>query len=227
MLVVLLPPRAFLGSPHAPGALIGTGVVLVFLALLSFLGSRSLELALQVAAAARVELEEANAALETKVAERTLEPAAALERQAAQAHELRLSLDARRRLNETIAELSLPIIPVSEDVLVAPLVENIDSARADQLLASVLAEVERRRARVVVLDVTGVAVVDTHVAGALLRTAGATRLLGAETVLAGIRPEVAQSLVALGADQSRLRTTATLQAVLRTLRQSDAPRPVP
>ena len=78
-----------------------------------------------------------------------------------------------------VAALSLPIIPIEDDVLVAPLVGNIDSARAEQLLASVLEQVQAQRARAIMLDVMGVAVVDTYVAQALLRTADATRLLGA------------------------------------------------
>ncbi|HMQ34810.1 MAG TPA: STAS domain-containing protein, partial [Chloroflexaceae bacterium] len=136
------------------------------------------------------------------------------EEQRVAAAELRASLQAQQDLNRIVAELSVPVIPVSASTLIVPLVGNIDSARADQVLSSVLDRVEGSGARTVVLDVTGVAVVDTHVAGALLRVAQATALMGTRTVLAGIRPEVAQALVGLGVDLSDLHTVATLQEAL-------------
>jgi rsbT co-antagonist protein RsbR len=186
--------------------------------LLAYLGARSTRVALDAAQHARAQaeasagaLEQANAALEARVVERTAELAAALETQRAQAAELEASLAAQQALNQTIAALSLPVIPVRHDVLVAPLVGNIGAGRADQLLGIVVNQVATCRARAMILDVTGVAVVDTQVAQALVRTADAVRLLGAQTVLVGIRPEVAQTLVGLGADLGCLRTAATLQ----------------
>jgi len=192
--------------------------LLVITGLISYLGARSTGRALGAARQARLaaetaaaDLDHANAVLEARVAERTDELAGALAAQRAQAAELQASLERQQALNELVNALSLPIIPVRADVLVAPLVGNLDAARADQLISSVLEQIERRRARAIILDVTGVAVVDTYLAQAILRTAEATRLLGAQTVLAGIRPEVAQTLVSLGADLSQLRTVATLQ----------------
>jgi anti-anti-sigma factor len=114
-------------------------------------------------------------------------------------------------LNELLNALSLPIIPVREDVLVVPLVGNIDGVRAQRLIGGVLEQIEQRQARAIILDVTGVAVVDTQLAQTLLRTAEATRLLGARTMLVGIRAEVAQTLVSLGGDLSSLHTAAILQ----------------
>jgi rsbT co-antagonist protein RsbR len=192
--------------------------VLTITGLISFLGANSATRALRAAQRAREQAETAaaaldrsNAALETRVAERTTELAGALAAQRDQAAELQISLDRQQVLNELLNALSLPIIPVREDVLVAPLVGNLDAVRAQRMIGDVLEQIERRRARAIILDVTGVAVVDTQLAQALLRTAEATRLLGARTILVGIRPEVAQTLVSLGADLSSLHTAATLQ----------------
>lgn len=169
------------------------------------------------------DLERANVDLEQRVQERTARLEQALATQEAQASALQESLAVQQQLNQTIAQLSVPIIPVRDDVLVVPLVGTIDAERVQVLLDAVLRNVERARARQVFLDVTGVAVIDTQVAGMLFHVATAVRLLGAETVLVGIRPEVAQTLVSLGADLSQMRTAASLQAGLEALNnQPDA-----
>ncbi len=118
----------------------------------------------------------------------------------------------------------MPVIPISDRVLVAPIVGNLDTERTQLLLTTVLNEVEAVRARTVVLDITGVAVVDTQVAAALLRVANAVRLMGAKTLLVGIRPEVAQTLVSLGGNLGELRAAATLQDGLRAIGFSDGVR---
>jgi rsbT co-antagonist protein RsbR len=92
-----------------------------------------------------------------------------------------------------------------------PLIGAFDSARAGQVLATLLHGIERSRARVAILDITGVPLVDTQVAKELLTAAQAVRLLGAQIVLTGIRPEVAQTLVGLGVDLSAIVITSTLQ----------------
>jgi rsbT co-antagonist protein RsbR len=91
-----------------------------------------------------------------------------------------------------------------------PLSGSIDSSRALAVTESQLAAIERLGAHTVIVDVTGVPIVDTAVAGALVRTAEAARLLGAETVLVGLRPELAQTIVGLGVDLGRLVTRADL-----------------
>ena len=186
--------------------------------LIAYLGAASTSTALREVQRARDEiagaaaaLEQANGGLESKIAARTIELSAALESQHGQAAQLQASLVAQQSLNELLNAMSLPIIPVRADVLVVPLVGNIDGVRAQQLISDVLAQVHAQRARAIILDITGVALVDTHLAQTLLRIADATRLLGAATMLVGIRPEVAQTLVSLGADLSGLRTAATLQ----------------
>lgn len=228
-LVIVIVALAFAGSVLALPAQVVAGQVLretlqdatallIFVALTSVLSAISariwLRAALRAQAAAEqsaAQLEHANAALERRVAERTGELERSLTAQQAQAAELRASFEQQQALNELISGLSLPIVPVRSDVLVAPLVGNLDSVRAQQLIGEVLRQIEQRRARAIILDVTGVAIADTQLAQALLQTADAARLLGAQTVLVGIRPEVAQTLVSLGADLQRLYTAATLQ----------------
>lgn len=193
-------------------------IVLLMLTLLGSLGARSTEQSLRLARAesrraqqASSDLVTANATLEATVSARTQELSAALAQQQAQAATLQASLAAQQQLNEVISELSLPILPVRSDVLVAPLIGTLDGARTQHLLDSVLREVQRRRAKALVLDITGVAIVDTQIATALMQVARATTLLGAQTILVGIRPEVAQSLIGLGVTFDTLGTAATLQ----------------
>jgi rsbT co-antagonist protein RsbR len=99
---------------------------------------------------------------------------------------------------EVIRELSLPILPVGREVLVAPLIGALDQERMQQLQSQVLKRVERIHARLLILDVTGVPIIDTHVARGLMNLVRGLRLLGANVALVGVRPEVAQTIVALG-----------------------------
>jgi len=117
-----------------------------------------------------------------------------------------------RAQQAALAELSTPLIPLSEQVMVMPLVGAVDSQRAQQVLTALLEGIAGSRAQVAILDITGVAVVDTQVANALIRAAQAVKLLGAQVVLTGIRPEVAQTLVGLGADLSGIITRGNLQS---------------
>ena len=112
----------------------------------------------------------------------------------------------------TLAELSTPLIPISDQVVVMPLIGAIDSDRARQVLEALLSGIERSQARVAILDITGVPLVDTQVAKSLIVAAQAVRLLGARIVLTGIRPEVAQTLVGLGVDLGDIVTHSTLQS---------------
>jgi rsbT co-antagonist protein RsbR len=111
-----------------------------------------------------------------------------------------------------LRELSTPIIPISDGVIAMPLIGSIDSNRAQGVLEGLLTGVAELGASVAILDITGVPVVDTQVANALLRAAQAVKLLGAQVIITGIRPEVAQTLVGLGLDLSGIITLATLQS---------------
>jgi rsbT co-antagonist protein RsbR len=110
-----------------------------------------------------------------------------------------------------LRELGTPIIPISAGVVAMPLIGSIDSQRAQLIIETLLQGVGETRAHTAILDVTGVQVVDTQVANALLRAAQAVKLLGAQVIITGIRPEVAQTLVGLGLDLSGIITVANLQ----------------
>ncbi|NNJ12831.1 STAS domain-containing protein [Chloroflexales bacterium ZM16-3] len=109
-----------------------------------------------------------------------------------------------------LAELSTPLLRISERVVVLPLIGSIDTARASLVVDSLLHAVEGQRIEVAIIDITGVPVVDTQIANVLLQCAQAVRLLGASTVLTGIRPDVAQTMVALGIDLEGVVTRADL-----------------
>ena len=125
----------------------------------------------------------------------------------------------RQRLqNELIAaqalaleELSTPLIPISDNVLVMPLIGRVDARRASQILETLLTGIYEQQADLAIVDITGVNVVDTQVAYALIQTAQAVKLLGAQVVLTGIRPEVAQTLVSLGINLNDIVTLRSLQ----------------
>ncbi|AKT39626.1 PAS domain S-box protein [Chondromyces crocatus] len=110
-----------------------------------------------------------------------------------------------------IRELSTPLLPLADEVLALPLIGVIDSARASVVLETLLEGVVAHQASTVLIDVTGVGVVDSHVADALIRTAKAVRLLGAEVVLTGIQPHVAQTLVTLGVEVGAIVTLRSLK----------------
>jgi len=146
--------------------------------------------------------------LETQVAERTADLTQTLA-------ELRATVTARDQLHATIRDLSSPVVPILDGILVMPLIGVIDSARAGVLMHTLLSAIEQHRARRVIIDVTGVPLIDTHVARVLLQVADAARLLGTETILVGLRPELAQTIVGLALDLTRLRTRADLQSAVR------------
>jgi rsbT co-antagonist protein RsbR len=114
-----------------------------------------------------------------------------------------------------IRELSTPLIPISDTAVIMPLVGAIDSTRAQQIIDTLLEGVATYRADMAIVDITGVQVVDTQVANALVRAAQAVRLLGAQVILTGIKPQVAQTLVQLGVNLEGIRTTGSLQTGVR------------
>lgn len=116
------------------------------------------------------------------------------------------------RLLELVRELSTPVIPVHDGILVVPLVGTIESTRSVQVMESLLESIQRERAWVVILDITGVPTVDTDVANYLLRSARAAALLGAKCVIVGISPVVARTMVDLGVELGAVVTRNNLQA---------------
>ncbi|MEI6775508.1 MAG: STAS domain-containing protein [Chloroflexales bacterium] len=114
-----------------------------------------------------------------------------------------------------LRELSTPLIPLADNVVVMPIIGTIDARRAQQIMETLLEGVAANQADVALLDISGVRVVDTQVADALLRVAQAAKLLGTQIVLTGIRAEVAQTIVHLGADMTGIVTRSNLQDGLR------------
>ncbi len=128
------------------------------------------------------------------------------------------AMQEQQRLSETVRKMSLPVLPIAEGIVVMPLVGTIDSNHARELSETLLHGVEQHRARVALIDLTGVALVDTFVTQTLVEAILATRLLGAQALVVGIRPELAQMLLEIGVDLSNIETSATLQSgLLRAL----------
>ncbi len=118
----------------------------------------------------------------------------------------------QQRLIDTIKQLSAPLLPVHDGILVMPLIGHIDSARSAQIMEELLTGVQSYQADFVIIDITAVPVVDTAIANHLIQAAQAVSLLGAQCVLVGISPEVAQILVQLGVNLSQVATRGNLQA---------------
>ncbi|WP_437318323.1 STAS domain-containing protein [Sorangium sp. So ce385] len=134
------------------------------------------------------------------------------ERKRAEEERVRLKDEVIQVQAATLRELSTPLLRISDRAVVMPLVGAVDPGRAAAVLERLLEGVSAEQARVVILDITGMSGVDTQVADALVQTARAVRLLGAQMVLTGIRPEVAQVLVALGVDLRGIVTLGSLQS---------------
>ncbi len=115
------------------------------------------------------------------------------------------------RYRGMLAELSTPLIPITNDVLVMPLVGGLDARRIEQMQQTLLHNLANRHARWVIVDMTGVPLIDTEVAGALMRSAQAVRLLGAQVILTGIRATLAQTLTALNIDLGSIVIQSSLQ----------------
>jgi PAS domain S-box-containing protein len=116
---------------------------------------------------------------------------------------------------QAIAELSTPVIPVMEGIIVLPLIGSIDSLRARDVTRNLLAGITQHRARVVILDVTGVGIMDTGIVNHLNKTIQAARLKGAQVIVTGMSDAVAEAIVDLGIDWSHITTLADLQTGLR------------
>ncbi len=139
------------------------------------------------------------------------------------ATERRRQLEQLRRQRDEILELSTPVIEVWDKVLVLPIIGTLDSNRAARLTEALLEKIATSQAEVVILDISGVPTIDTLVAQHLLKTVQAATLMGALSIMSGVRPETAQAIVHLGIDFGQLRSRNTLrdalQLALRTLRE--------
>jgi anti-anti-sigma regulatory factor len=129
--------------------------------------------------------------------------------------DLRSQMDLVKRQALAIHELSTPVLQIWNDILALPVIGTVDSRRAAEIMERLLAEVVVRKSKYVILDITGVEIVDTKTADHFLKLIKAAALLGTKCILTGIRPAVAQTLVEIGVDLSSITTLRDLQAGLR------------
>ncbi|HTN90838.1 MAG TPA: PAS domain-containing protein [Sorangium sp.] len=134
------------------------------------------------------------------------------ESRATEAEAQRLQREIIRLQAARLRALSTPLLPIARGVVVMPLIGNIDAPRAQQVLEILLEGIVAHQASMVILDVTGVPTIDTQVASALVRTARAVNLLGAQVLLTGIQPAIARTLVELGVDLGGILVRSTLHA---------------
>jgi rsbT co-antagonist protein RsbR len=114
------------------------------------------------------------------------------------------------RQQQDLLELSTPVVELWTGILALPLIGTLDSARTQVVMESLLQAIVRTGAAIAIIDITGVPTVDTLVAQHLLKTVAAARLMGADCIISGIRPQIAQTIVHLGVDLSAVSTKATL-----------------
>jgi rsbT co-antagonist protein RsbR len=119
-----------------------------------------------------------------------------------------------RQQQDALRELSTPVLPVRERLLILPIIGVLDSERARQLTEQLLTGIRTHRAKVVVIDITGTPEVDATVANHLVQTVDASRLMGASVIITGVSPTIAQTLVTLGVDLSKMNTIGDLQGGL-------------
>lgn len=139
--------------------------------------------------------------------------------------------DIIRRQQKDIMEMSTPVIKMWEGIVAVPLIGTLDSARTQIVMENLLQKIVDVGAKIAILDITGVPTVDTQTAQHLIKTVSATRLMGAECIISGIRPQIAQTIVHLGIDIQDIITRATMEDALReamarvgwySLKESDA-----
>ena len=138
----------------------------------------------------------------------------------AEAEHVRLQQEIIEAQQRAIAELSTPVIPIMDRIIVMPLIGSIDSLRARDVTRTLLAGIQQHRAKVVILDVTGVGIMDTGIVNHLNKTIQAARLKGAQTIVTGMSDAVAEAIVDLGIDWSGIQTLSDLQTGLMVALQS-------
>ncbi|WP_207515574.1 STAS domain-containing protein [Longitalea luteola] len=119
------------------------------------------------------------------------------------------------RQTDEIAEISTPVIQVWDGILALPIIGTLDSARTQVVMENLLQHIVETGSTIAILDISGVPAVDSLVAQHIIKTVAATRLMGAECIISGIRPEIAQTVVHLGIDLSNIMTKATLANALK------------
>lgn len=122
----------------------------------------------------------------------------------------------RLELDRTLQEMSTPVTPIWEGILLLPLVGIVDSTRTDDVMRKTLDRISQTSSKMFILDISGVPTVDTAVANQLIKITKATRIMGCETLVSGVSSSIAHTIVELGVDISELRTTATLRDAFST-----------
>jgi rsbT co-antagonist protein RsbR len=120
-----------------------------------------------------------------------------------------------QRQTDEISEISTPVIRIWDKILALPIIGTLDSSRTQIVMESLLQEIVESESEIAILDISGVPTVDSQVARHLIKTVNATRLMGAECIISGIRPEIAQTMVHLGIDLSGIVTKSTLAGALQ------------
>jgi len=120
------------------------------------------------------------------------------------------------RQTDEITEISTPVIQVWDGILALPIIGTLDSARTQVVMENLLQKIVESGSSIAILDISGVPAVDSLVAQHLIKTVSATRLMGAECIISGIRPEIAQTVVHLGIDLSNVITKSSLASALKT-----------
>jgi rsbT co-antagonist protein RsbR len=207
------PPRWIIASMTILGII--SGMALIILLLWQF-SERLQELVGQLRGS-NAELELERSQLEVQVATRTADLSATLQTIQQREADLASTLEQLHVNQQTLRAVSAPIIPVLPGVIIAPLIGEIDAARAGVIADHVLAAVEHERARYVILDMTGIPFVDDDIAQGIVEMTEAVRLLGARVLLAGIRPEVAQTMVSRSLELGGTRSYANLREAVRAL----------
>ena len=124
--------------------------------------------------------------------------------------------DVIRRQQEELLELSTPVVKMWDGIVALPLIGTLDSARTSVVMESLLQRIVETGSEIAIIDITGVPTVDTLVAQHLLKTVAAARLMGADCIISGIRPQIAQTMVHLAIDLSAVTTKATMAEALKT-----------
>ena len=118
------------------------------------------------------------------------------------------------RQSQALMEMSTPVTAIWEDILMLPVVGIIDSKRAQEVMNAILVAIAQTQSKAIIMDISGVAVVDTAVANHLIKITKATKLMGCECTISGVSPAIAQTMVELGIDVGTVKTTSTLKDAL-------------
>ena len=118
------------------------------------------------------------------------------------------------RQSQALMEMSTPVTAIWQDILMLPIVGIIDSKRSQDIMNAMLSKIGETRSKVIIMDISGVGVVDTAVANHLIKITKATKLMGCECTISGVSPAIAQTIVELGINVGEVRTTATLRDAL-------------